>query len=180
LGLADLVAVEVRAGEAVLDMGTGSGVNGVVAAAMGADVVAVDVNPDAVCCARDNAVRNGVSARFDARLGDVFEGLDARFDLIVFDPPFRWFPARDMSERGTADENYDALTRFFDEVAAHLLPDGRVLNSFGTTGDIDYLHHLIDQGGFTCEELRRVDGEKDGFAVAYFAYRLRCLASLRC
>ena len=44
--------------------------------------------------------------------------------------------------------------------------------SFGTTGDIDYLHHLIAMHGFRAEELRRVEGEKDGFPVAYFAYRL--------
>jgi len=49
---------------------------------------------------------------------------------------------------------------------------GRILLSFGTTGDIDYLHHLIAMHGFRAEELRRVEGEKDGFPVAYFAYRL--------
>jgi release factor glutamine methyltransferase len=178
LGLADLVADEVQAGDAVLDMGTGSGVNGIVAAAMGGEVVAVDVNPDAVRCAKENAQRNGVSACFDVRLGDLFEQLESRFDLVVFDPPFRWFPARDMTERGTADENYQALTRFFDQVRDHLRqPNGRILIAFGTTGDIDYLHHLIERAGFNCEEVRRVEGEKDGFPVAYFAYRLTLQAS---
>jgi release factor glutamine methyltransferase len=156
----------------VLDMGTGSGVNGLVAAVVGADVIGVDVSPEAVACAQQNAERNDLARRYTAWVSDVFSNVDGRFDVIVFDPPFRWFPARSMAERGTTDDNYEALTRFFREVTDHLAPHGRVLLAFGTTGDIDYLHHLVGQAKLRCEELRRVDGEKDGFAVAYFAYRL--------
>lgn len=172
LGLAELVRTEVRPGERVLDLGTGSGVNGIVAAAIGADVVAVDVNPVAVDCARANAAANGVGDRVDARVSDVFENVEGTFDLVVFDPPFRWFRPNDLWERGTADENYDALTRFFAEVVERLTPGGRILLSFGTTGDIDYLHELVDRAGLALEELRRVEGERDGFPVAYVAHRL--------
>ena len=56
-----------------------------------------------------------------------------------------------------------------------LSAEARVLIAFGTTGDIDYLHHLIAQSGLQREELRRIEGEKDGLAVAYFAYRLTFL-----
>jgi hypothetical protein len=61
-------------------------------------------------------------------------------------------------------------------VTDHLGAEARVLIAFGTTGDIDYLHHLIAQSGLRREELRSVKGEKDGLAVAYFAYRLRFLS----
>ena len=64
------------------------------------------------------------------------------------------------------------LTTFFDQATDHLESGGRILLSFGTTGDIDYLHHLITQSGLRREELRRVEGERDGLPVAYFAYRL--------
>ncbi len=172
LGLAVIVLDEVREGDRVLDMGTGSGVTGIVAASESLRVLAVDVNPAAVACARDNAERNGVADRVEVRESDLFQNAPGRFDLIIFDPPFRWFRPRDMFERGTADENYRTLTTFFDQANDHLEPGGRILLSFGTTGDIDYLHHLIAQSGLRREELRRIDGEKDGLAVAYFAYRL--------
>jgi release factor glutamine methyltransferase len=172
LGLAETVAQEVTSGDRVLDMGTGSGVNGLVAAAVGGDVLGVDVNPEAVACAAENADRNGLSSQFEARLSDLFAAVEGQFDVLVFDPPFRWFRARSMAERGMADENYAALTQFFAEVGDHLAAGGRVLLAFGTTGDIDYLQHLIAHSGLTCQELRRVDGEKEGFPVAYFAYRL--------
>lgn len=172
LGLAALVLDEVTTGDRVLDMGTGSGVNGVLAAAQSSRVLAVDVNPAAVICARENAKRNGVAGRMCVRESDLFEHAAGRFDVIIFDPPFRWFRPRTMSERGTADENYETLTAFFDQARDHLEPAGRILLSFGTTGDIDYLHHLITTRGFATTELRRVEGEKNGFPVAYLAYRI--------
>ena len=48
---AAIVLDEVRDDDRVLDMGTGSGVNGIVAASRSRDVLAVDVNPAAVTCA---------------------------------------------------------------------------------------------------------------------------------
>jgi release factor glutamine methyltransferase len=172
LGLAEVVEAEVRKSDRVLDMGTGSGVNAIVAAATASDVVAVDINPIAVESARRNAVLNGVDSRIEAKVSDVFQAVSGRFDLVLFDPPFRWFRPRDLSERGTADENYDALTAFFRDVDDHLAPGGRILLNFGTTGDIDYVSHLIAEARLHAEELRRVEGKKDGLSVAYVAYRL--------
>ncbi len=171
-GLAELVETEVRDGERVLDLGTGSGVNGIVAAARAGEVVAVDVNPAAVACARENAARNGVAERFAARESDLFAAVDGRFDLIVFDPPFRWFRPRDLRERGTADEGYATLTAFFEQARGRLTGAGRILLAFGTTGDIDYLHELIRLHGFSVETLRERELERDGETVRYLAYRL--------
>jgi hypothetical protein len=36
----------------------------------------------------------------------VFEAVDGRFDLVIFDPPFRWFAPRDPLEAASTDENY--------------------------------------------------------------------------
>jgi ribosomal protein L11 methyltransferase len=54
---------------AVADVGCGSGVLGIGAALMGADVLAVDVDPAAIEATRANADRNGVADRLDTRLG---------------------------------------------------------------------------------------------------------------
>ena len=56
----------------VVDVGTGSGVLAIAAARLGATgVVALDIDSDAVQAARDNVVRNGVSAVVDVRLADL-------------------------------------------------------------------------------------------------------------
>src|SRR5262245_51586685 len=57
------VVADVAPGERVLDLGTGSGIHGLLAARAGADVVAVDLNPAAVQAAAANARRNGLSGR---------------------------------------------------------------------------------------------------------------------
>jgi release factor glutamine methyltransferase len=169
--LGECVLEEVRETDRVLDMGTGSGVNAILAASKAREVVAVDVNPDAVRAARHNAELNAVEV--DVFESDVFSRVDGVFDLIVFDPPFRWFAPRDMAERATTDEGYRALTAFFDHVHAYLSANGRLLVFFGSSGDIDYLHHLIDAAGFAAEELRSLGGDKDGEPVTYWTFRLR-------
>src|SRR5439155_16598106 len=78
--LGEAVLAEVHPGERVLDMGTGSGVNAVLAATRGATVLAVDINPAALDAARANAVRNGVADRVEVRHSDVFEEADGVFD----------------------------------------------------------------------------------------------------
>ena len=59
--LANAVANEVRPGECVLDVGTGSGINAIVAAKTSVPVIAVDRNPFAIECARLNVERDGAS-----------------------------------------------------------------------------------------------------------------------
>ena len=63
--LGEAVLAEVRETDVVLDMGTGSGVNAILAASKAARVVAVDINPYAVEAAARNAARNGVADRVE-------------------------------------------------------------------------------------------------------------------
>jgi release factor glutamine methyltransferase len=167
------VLAEVREGDRVLDMGTGCGVNAILAASRSTDVLGVDINPVAVEAAVANARRNGVAERTAFRESDVFSAVDGRFDLVVFDPPFRWFAPRDLLEASMADENYSALSRFLTEVGDHLTPEGRVLMFFGTSGDLDHLYRVADDNGFRREVLSSHDLVRETGTVSYHAFRLR-------
>ncbi len=114
------VLARARPKQRVLDMGCGAGANAILAAQHSNDVLGVDVNPIAVSASQANAERNGVAERTRFAESDVFDAVDGEFDLIVFDPPFRWFPPRDLLERAVADENYASLTRFMGEVSDRL------------------------------------------------------------
>lgn len=170
--LHSLVRAEVKPTDLVLDMGTGSGICAILAAGISSRVVAVDINPRAIEAAAANAERNGLADRIAFKLSNVFDSVEGAFDLILFDPPFRWFKARDLLELSTADENYGALTRFMTQVREHLAPGGRVILNFGTTGDIDYLYALIDRNGLKKEVLASHDLEVDDLTVTYFVFRL--------
>lgn len=55
-------------------------------------VVATDINPLAVKCAKINAKINSVTEKIDIRHGNLFDPVkNERFDLIIFSPPY--FPS---------------------------------------------------------------------------------------
>jgi release factor glutamine methyltransferase len=166
------VLADVRPGHRVLDMGCGAGANALLAALITDDVVAVDVNPHAVAATAANAERNGVASRVHCFESDVFSHVDGDFDVIVIDPPFRWFAPRDLLERACTDENYDMLRRFLTGVRGRLRVDGFVLLFFGTSGDVAYLDELIDEGGLVnrtmAERVVHVRGED----TTYFVRRI--------
>lgn len=170
--LGEAVLSEVREGDRVLDMGTGSGVNAILAAERAREVLAVDINPDALTATRDNAMRNGVEGRVVVHHSDVFENVDGKFDVIVFDPPFRWFTPRDLIEAAATDANYSALTRFFRDAKRHLIEDGRILMFFGDSGDLAYLRTLIDAHGFEPEIIATRAVVQNDWQVEYTTFRL--------
>jgi ribosomal protein L11 methyltransferase len=70
----------VTPGCSVLDYGCGSGILGIAAARLGAsDVLGVDIDPQAVAVARNNAARNAVQARFE----DSAARIHGQFDRVV-------------------------------------------------------------------------------------------------
>lgn len=75
-------------GRRVGDLGTGSGVVAIAAAAAGArEVTAFDICPSAVACARANARAAGV--RVDVRLGSwLLARSCAPFDVVLANPPY--------------------------------------------------------------------------------------------
>ena len=82
--------LRVKAGARVLDMGTGSGILGILAAKQASEVLAVDVNPYAIYCAKQNAKRNSRQSNMNFLQGDLFTPLteEAKFDLILFNSPY--------------------------------------------------------------------------------------------
>jgi HemK-related putative methylase len=118
----------------VLDMGTGSGVCAVLAARHARRIVAVDINPEAVRCARINALLNHVEHKIDVRCGDLFAPVaEERFDLVLFNPPFLQGTPRD--HRDSAWRSSDVADRFAAGLSAHLKPGGCALVLLSTFGD---------------------------------------------
>ncbi|MEM0155503.1 MAG: methyltransferase [Thermoplasmataceae archaeon] len=85
--LGKTILEEVEENDSVLDMGTGSGVNAILAASKSHNVVAVDVNPFCVKTGSRNADMNCVLPRIEFRESDLFSNVTGKFDLIIFDPP---------------------------------------------------------------------------------------------
>ena len=82
--------LDVKEDEDVLDLGTGCGIQAVLAAKQARKVVATDINPHAIECAEENARKNCVEDRIEFRLGDLFQPIrsDETFSLILFNAPY--------------------------------------------------------------------------------------------
>ncbi len=105
------------------DVGTGTGVLAAVLARRGlARIVATDMDPRALACARENVERLALGERVAVVQADLFP--DGRAELIVCNPP--WVPARPSSplERGVYDADGRMLEGFLAGLAAHLAPGG--------------------------------------------------------
>jgi HemK-related putative methylase len=144
-----VAALDIAADESVLDMGTGSGLCAIVAARRARRVLAVDINPAAVRCARINAAINRVEERVECRTGDLFAPLgDLRFDLVLFNPPFLIGDPRDA--RDAAWRSRDAARGFATQLAAHLNPRGRALLLLSSFGDASRRFEAeLREAGFT-------------------------------
>ncbi len=112
-------------GKRVFDLGTGTGVLGFLLLARGArEVVATDVDPRAVACAKDNAERLGFSDRFTVHEADLFPPKSAPADLIVSNPP--WLPEqpRTALDRAVYDPDGAFLKGVLAGARAHLVEGG--------------------------------------------------------
>ncbi len=77
-----------RPGKLALDLGTGSGIQGLLASQHAERVIATDTNARALSFAAFNAQLNGVT-NIEFRQGSLYEPVkDCQFDLIVANPPF--------------------------------------------------------------------------------------------
>jgi SAM-dependent methyltransferase len=116
------------------DIGTGTGVLSAVLAMRDEvdQVVATDLDPRALECARENIYRLRLPNPVKVMQADLFppEGLAS---VIVCNPP--WLPARPSSplEGAVYDENSRMLLGFLNGLAAHLAPGGEgwlILSNF--------------------------------------------------
>jgi HemK-related putative methylase len=154
---------------AVLDMGAGSGVGAVFAARRGARVVAVDINPEAVRCARMNALLNHLEERIEVREGDLFAPVAGlTFDLVLFNPPFyRGVPRSKLDQ---AWRGLDVFERFARGLAGALKPGGRALVVLSSDGDCQDMLAELEAAGFTVEALAQSDLINEVLTV-YAAYQ---------
>ena len=136
-------ALEVEAGDTVIDAGCGSGILSIIAAKLGASrVVGIDIARDTVAVASSTAAKHGVGDVTEFYQGDLFEPLpeDVEADVVIGDvsgipddlaAASGWFPGRS----GGGPCGSELPIRMLEGVHRILRPGGRVFLPTGTLQD---------------------------------------------
>lgn len=158
----------------VLELGCGCGIASL--ACSNADsVVGVDINPEAVRCAKENAAKNGISNVSFAE-SDLFSKVEGRFDAILFNPPYLPTSA-DEHVAGPLDTALDGgedgravLDRFLNEFDSHMRPGGVLLLVQSSLNDLektrsvlegpDYIVSIKEEQNFFFERLYLLQASK--------------------
>ncbi len=111
--------------KSVLEIGCGSGLLSIIAAKSGCDVVAADINTAAVECAERNAELNSVKIK--TVRANLFDNLEGKFDLIVFNPPYLPEEQTEESRVWAGGKNLEVIAEFIKEAKRYLKYGGRVL-----------------------------------------------------
>jgi len=139
----------------ILDMGTGCGILAILAAKKAKQAVAVDINPQAVRCARKNAEANKLADKVDIRRGDLFQPIrrNEKFNLIVFNAPY--LPSTTMETQSWLGRAWaggptgrQTLDRFINEAPHHLRKKGRILLVQSCLADFDNTLRKFHSLGF--------------------------------
>ena len=138
-------------GARILDVGTGSGAIAIALAKLvkGAEVVAIDISPEALTIARRNGVRLGANVRFveaDA-LGDLSHL--GEFDIIVSNPPY--IPQSDIVDMRRNVVDFEPHTALF-------VPDNDALRFYRATAE-NGLKMLCEGGSLWFEIYEKLGDE---------------------
>jgi release factor glutamine methyltransferase len=122
------------------------------AAKHAAQVLAVDLNPHAIYCAKENARLNGVRDNIGFIQADLFMALsdEARFDLVTFNAPY--LPSEDGEANSWIGRSWaggangrQVVDLFISQVHAHLKSQGRVLLMQSTLTGVEETLHQFNQ-----------------------------------
>jgi methylase of polypeptide subunit release factors len=126
----ELLAREVKdaKGKRVLDVGTGTGVLALLLLQRGASyAVATDCDARAIACARANAKALRLAEKFEALEADLFPPGEARFDLIVSNPPWIPEPPKNRIDRAVFDDDGRFVHGLLQGAPARLAPGGQLM-----------------------------------------------------
>ena len=149
--------LEIKKGQSVLEIGTGSGIVAMYASRLTDDITVTDINFDACELARKNFTENGIE-NIEILWGNLFEVVENRkFDVILFNTPY--LPTEDDEVLdNTINYAFDGglngrkvIDLFLNEVGNHLNDGGIVQLIQSSFSDNDETLNMLDELGFIAE-----------------------------
>jgi methylase of polypeptide subunit release factors len=155
-------------GKRVLDIGTGCGVFAIQAGMAGArDVVGTEVSESALENAKRNVTKFELSEVVSIVKEEHFEKLSGSFDVIIMNTIFSEKPQFSETDELAKRSLYlhQRLLKVMDRITA---PGGVVVLGFGSFGDIETLHDILDR-----DDLEITVEAEERFGVNWYAIQVR-------
>ncbi len=171
----------------ILDLGTGSGCIGILAATVfpDAEVILADVSAEALEVAARNVGRHGLEERVAVRRSDLYYGLPGdSFDLILCNPPYvdrgdlATMPPEFAHEprsalAGGGEDGLELVARLLAETSDHLAENGLLVLEVGNSApallarwpEIEWIWPELAAGGFGVALIERAGLEGLGRAA---------------
>ncbi len=149
--------LEIKKGQSVLEIGTGSGIVAMYASRLTDDITVTDINFDACELARKNFTENGIE-NIEILWGNLFEVVEnKKFDVILFNTPY--LPTEDDEVlENTINYAFDGglngrkvIDLFLNEVGNHLNDGGIVQMIQSSLSGNDETLARLDELGFIAE-----------------------------
>ena len=128
----------------VLDIGSGSGIQAEAALKKTKNILAVDINKEAVKLLKGKGI--------NSKYSDLFSNVKGKFDLIIFNPPY--LPEEEKEDLETklvttgGKYGYEILERFFKNAKKFLNKNGKILIVFSSLTNKKKVDSLIKKYGF--------------------------------
>lgn len=159
----------------ILDMGTGCGIAALVNASENPEneVLGVDINREALSCARKNAEKNGIkNARFSE--SNLFSGIETeKFDCILFNPPYLPTAEKEKLDGGInaafdgGKDGRKTLDLFLEKASRHLFEKGRILLVQSSLNNPERTVEMLRKKSFEVETIEK----RSFFFEKLFLYR---------
>jgi release factor glutamine methyltransferase len=143
----------------VLEIGTGSGIQAITAAANKnvREVIAVDINEEAIQKLKESKEFQ-LSGKIKAKLSDLFSNVKNQFDTIIFNPPY--LPQDKIGDEVIEDLalyggkfGWEVSERFFPEVTNYLSSSGKILFLFSSLTNKEKIEEIISENLLDFKEL---------------------------
>lgn len=142
----------------VLEIGTGCGLIALIASKTAKRVLAIDVSPVAVQCARKNVKLNYQDDKIEIRQGNLFSSVktEEKFDIILFNPPY--LPENGKVNTSWLEKAWDGgktgrkfIDPFIKNCKLHLRECGRVQMVQSSLSGISESIDMFQNQGFQVE-----------------------------
>lgn len=146
----------------VLEIGTGTGIIAIHIAKKTRHVTAIDINPYALECAKENAKQNNVKniTLFESNL---FQKVHGKFDLILFNPPYLPTAKDEVYDEPITQAWYGGTSGrkttdlFLEKAPEHLNDDGQIVILDSSKAQYQKTINILKKRGFDVKIIKTLN-----------------------